>query len=609
MTKTKHNNNSDDTDYIISDKLHDNSSHNQLKSARNKCVIKETNPIKKRSFFEQDSDDEDLFSEKTPRVPVLSSEIPIQKDNSGENAKLFSTVFSESDSDEDFLSSKSNNKFSTHPTVSNSTNKCLDSSSEDDLFNNKSISKEKSKIQDEEFTEKEQINSVTEQKSKYPVQEKNVKEVMNKELIAELKRKSINSSVTVNKSDSKEDFSPSRNIFNSNYMESSSIQSRTQQSNQKSSNSQHTRSFSNLFSSDEDDLDDSKLFNVNESNRKCVEDKSLLTKLVRNVSIENNSTSNMDMFDSSSDDDIFNIIKANNNVGSSNTSLKSNSKKIKNLEPEQNDDYVVINQVQKSENSAEINSNQKNVSNQKTTNVFSLLSDDEDDDVLYFNSIPNNSMSLFSSQKIIESSPSEDLLSLPNDSNDTINKDTIQKSLLRDVSDYKSETLFNENKMDIPENESFVISKENKTQNGKSFILLSDNDDEQLQIKSEEQTKLTLNMPFKNCLDSEKQESLSNKETDISKQEATYIENSIQSNKLSPFLCGDNEQVSCNLIVQNENSKNDLNKVIHKISDSSPKEITLKKSLFNKDSVDGSSFSLPNSIEGTPKQFPGISYF
>jgi len=590
VTNTKHDSNGGDTDYNISDKLHDDSSQNPLTSARNKYAIKETNPIKKRSFFEQDSDDEDLFSQKTPRVSIPSSEIPIQKDNSGESAKLLRTMFSESDSDEDFLSSKSNNKLSSHPTVGDNTNKYLDSSSDDDLFNNKSILKERSKIQDEEFIEKKKINSVTEQKSKYSIEEKNLKEVMNKELIDELKRKSVNSSVTVNKLVIKEDL--------------------TQQSNQKSSNSQHTKSFSNLFSSDEEDLDDSKLFNVNESHRNCVKDKPHSTHLVENLSNEY-CTSKMDMFDSSSDDDILNVIKANKNVGSSNTSLKSDSKEIKNLEPKPNDDYVVINQVQKSENGAEVNSNQKNVSNQKTTNVFSLLSDDEDDDDLSFNNIPNNSINLFSSQKIIESSPSEDLLSLSNDPNDIINKNNIQVSLPKDISDYKSETLFNKNKMDLSKNEPLVSSKENKTQNGKSFIFLSDDDDEQLQIKSEEQTKSTLNMPFKDCPDSKKQESLSNKETDISKQEATNksIENSIQSNKLSSFLCGDNEQkVSCNKMVQNEISKNDLNKVIHKISDSSPKEIILKKSLSHKDSVDGSYFSLPNSSEETPKKLPGIIY-
>lgn len=567
-------------------KVHSDSHQNQIISSHNDSIDETNNRNKTRSLFKQDSDDEDLFSEKTSSViSVSKSEIKEQKDNPMENTKLSRSIFSESDSDEDFLSSKPNIKEIDYSKADN-TNTLLNSS-DDDLFNEKSILKQKSfqssfQVHNEKLEEK---NNKLEHILKLPTEKKSTNEVINKDVGEELKSNLEDSSSITNTSIIEKTLLQNNDILNSNSMESSSTNYKINQNNQTPLNSQLKNKVTTLFSSDEDEFDDNTFFSVNESNKNSIKKDEFISNSTNLVKNENNEpcASKVDMFDSSSDDDIFNT-KTNNILTRSKISKHSDSKEINN---------DIINQAQKLKNIDKIDLIDKSIVGKNTTNILNLLSDDNDNDYLSFNNVSDSSMNLSASQMEAESMSllSEEALKSQMDS--TI-KDTI-------------ESLSPENIFKSKNQEPMFASKENITESNKLLFSSSNNDKQQLLSSFKEETNISdssLNLSFKNSFDNKKQESFINNKINTSESETINVSknNLIQHDKSSSCLNSDNdEEVLSNLKNQTENSESEEIKVISQTPDSN----TNAKD-FLKDLVDGSSFSsLANSRNEETKKLPG----
>lgn len=569
-------------------KVPSDSNQNQIISSHNDSIDETNNRNKTRSLFKQDSDDEDLFSEKTSSViSVSKSEIKEQKDNPMENTKLSRSIFSESDSDEDFLSSKPNIKEINYSKADN-TNTLLNSSSDDDLFNEKSILKQQKSFQSSFQVHNEKLeekNNKLEHILKSPTEKKSTNEVINKDVGEELKSNLEDSSSITNTSIIGKTLLQNNDILNCNSMESSSTNYKINQNNQTPLNSQLKNKVTTLFSSDEDEFDDNTFFSANESNKNSIKKDEFISNLTNLVKNGNNElcASKVDMFDSSSDDDIFNT-KTNNILTRSKISKHSDSKEINN---------DIINQAQKLKNIDKIDLIDKSIVGKNTTNILNLLSDDNDNNYLSFNDVSNSSMNLSASQMEAEgmSLPSEEALKSQMDST---NKDTI-------------ESLSPENIFKSKNQEPMFASKENITQSNKLLSSSSNNDEQQLLSSFKEETNISdssSNLSFKSSFDSKKQESFINNKTNTSELETINVSknNLIQHDKSSSFLnCDDDEEVLSNLKNQTENSKNEEIKVISQTPDSN----TNAKD-FLKDLVDGSSFSsLPNSRNEETKKLPG----
>lgn len=572
-------------------KLPSDSHQNQVISSH-KDSIDETNHNKTQSLFEQDSDDEDLFSEKTSSIiSVSKSEIKEQINNSMKNTKLSRSMFLESDSDEDFLSTKPNIKEISYSNIDNA-NTLLNSSSDEDLFNEKSILKEKGfqssfQVHNEKL---EKRNNKLEQILKLPTEKKSINEMINKEVGGEeLKSNLEDSSNEINNSIIGKTLLQNNEILNSNSMESSSTDYKINQNNQTHFNSQLKNKVMTLFSSDEDEFDDNTFFNANEFNKNSIKKNEFIsnpTNLVKNLNNEL-CASKVDMFDSSSDDDIFNA-ETNNILARSKISKQSDSKEI-------NNDNNIINQAQTLKNIDKIDLIDKSIVGENTTNVLNLLSDDDiDDDYLSFNNVSDSSMNLSASQMEAES------MSLPSgealkSQMDLTNKDTIDSLPPEYIFDSKNQELM-------------FASKENITQDNKLFLSSSGNNDEQLLSSFKEETIISdssSNLSFKNSFDNKKRESFYNNKINMPESETINVSknNLIQHDKSSSFLKSDNdEQALPNLKIQTENSESEEIKVISQTEDSN----TNSKD-FLKDLVDGSSFSnLPNSRNEKTKNLPGI---
>lgn len=570
-------------------KLPSDPHQNQVISLHKDSIDETNNRNKTRSLFEQNSDDEDLFSEKTSSVISISkSEIKEQKGNPIENTKLPRSIFSESDSDEDFLNSKPNIKEVSYSKVDD-TNTLLNSSSDDDLFNEKSILKQKSlqssfQVHNEKLEKK---NNKLEQILQSPAEKKSTNEVINKEVSEELKSNLENSSGITNDLIIEKTLFQNNKILNSNSMESSSTDYKINQNNQIPFNSQLKNKVTTLFSSDEDEFDDNTFFNAIESNKNYIKKEEFIsgsTNLVKNVNNELRA-SKVNMFDSSSDDDIFNT-ETNNILARSKISKHSDSKEIN------NDINDVINQVQKLKNIDKIDLIDESIVAENTTNILNLLSDDDnDDDYLSFNNVSASQMKAESMSLLSEEA-------LKSEMNIT-NKDTIES--------LSSENIFNSKNQ-----EPMFASKENITQNNKLFLSSSNNNDEQQLLSSfKEETNisdLSSNLSFKNSFDNEKQESSINNKINMPKSETINVSknNLIEHDKSSSFLkSNDDEEVLSNLKIQTENSESEEKKVISQTPDSN----TNSKD-FLKDLVDGTTFSsLPNSRNEETKKLPGTVNF
>lgn len=359
---------------------------------------------KSRSLFEQDSDNEDLFA----TVPVISSpklEIVSKKQNSDNNVKVSRTIFSESDSDEDFMNSKSIKKHTASTVVKNDQMKLLNSSSDDDLFdiksasntstiNHKSIifsSQGNNKIINKSKTKEKETN----QKSKLFLEETDSKEILDKKNVNLTTKSSEKSSVVVPNIAIENDLFENKTILTSNNEEFKSV-CNTVTPNTNNFSNPINKNINNLFSSDEDDFDDNTLFNVdkNNANQDPNQTNPSATKLTTNT---NNifHESKVELFDSSSDDDIFFTNKSTSNCLSTDKRKQSSSNEINSIDiSKSNSDNAIINQTQTTENIDKINLNKKNVLDKTNTNVFSLLSDDDDDDLSFNNKMFSGPLNL-----------------------------------------------------------------------------------------------------------------------------------------------------------------------------------------------------------------------
>lgn len=553
-----------------SKKLIDDSIQNPVISAHEDLIKTYSEPIKRPSLFEQNSDDEDLFAVKSSiNVSVSKPDILISKENMFKNIKPSRAIFSESDSDDEFMNSKPTSKETTaHSIIDSNSTRVVDSSSDDDLFNTK-YTKNKSTT-----------------KSTF-IKENNVPSKTN---FNEQKNNSENSDNVMNNKVGILS-SPSNSFSNRNIMESSSVNDHIIQSNQKSSVFEHKKKMSNLFSSDEDDLDDNIFFN----NKK--DQTSNSTKLFQNTNDER-SKLKVEIFDSSSDDDIFNTNKSNNNL---NNSELFYTKEVQNTEVKTIIDNVIIDQAQRNENKDKINATGKNIIDRTNTNSFSLLSDndEEDDDYLFFNqNVEQSRLNICNTQinediKVV--STSGEML---NAQEETKDKDISPENLLVSTDN----NMFDE---DTSNNKVSPVSREN-IQNNKLSIFSNSDDEQQLDLdmniqteNNKEKTKIihtTPNLLSENVINNKRKESSDTKVIDptIGFQNEilfTSTENTNNENKSSIFSRSDDEQKSSiSSSIQNKNLKN--TQAIHKI-----------------DSIDGSSFSSPNSNSDTPKKNPGINHF
>jgi len=601
-------------DFNISNKTVDNSNLNSVTVAH-KDLIKETKPLKKRSLFDQDSDDDDLFTKKTVTVsPTLKKEIFDSKESLTKDKISSRNIFSESDSDEEFMDSKLKTKeLVFHSTTDDKSSKLLDSSSDDDLFSNKSINKiipKQISVLSSTPTHVEVLNKSNEIKhiSNPPIEENKIKGKLDKENIDELKKYSLSSSVSDNIVTKKELLS-NYNTLNSNIMESSNNGNMTIQSNQKPSNSQQTKKLNNFFSSDEDDTDDDTLFNVNKSNKDSI-------KKNQPVSNANEFSQNknreihgqkVNLFDSSSDDDLFITNKPNYSFTSSKNKLQSSSNEIENKSiSKETNDCAIINKVPSID---KINQMENDI-DKKNTNNFSLLSDDEDENYLSFEkNISDALINVSNNQNINEkistiSLSSEEFLSPQMDQN---NQGMFQNTPPDSLENSENHDLFSQKETHMPKNE--IISNENRIQNNISSILSSSDDEQKSifspQIQNDSSNKETiiitptLNLSPEKLLVSKNQELL--KEKDINASNIIKIpsssKNTIQDIKNSILSSSGEQQFSFNSKSENVNKIQEIDTIRTTLDFSS------------KDSIDGPFFSSPNSRNETIKKLPGNANF
>lgn len=436
-------------DYNISNDVFDKTIHNQ----KDLNLNKETRSSKICSFFEQDSDDEDLFSKKTPNViPVLKPKISIQKENLIKNIKSSKSIFSESDSDEEIIKKELNTIEKVPPSISNNDlRNILNSSSDDDLFNIKSnknkciIKPESSLISSTGHKVLNETNPIKNEIKSKDIKDKNVKDLLNKENVDEF---NINpeefSSITDNrimKNDS----------LSNNIEYSQNINKTMIQSNEKSLNFQHSKKLNNLFSSDEDDLDDNTYINDSDSNTNYIKNDqtiSNMNKVEHHINDELKSDKKIEIFDSSSDDDIFNVNKLNNSSVSIKNSKQSNVQEIKIIESKSNDNCAIIDQ----EKSIVI-ADKKNVTG--NSNNFSLLSDDDDDDYLSINT--SNTQTINKNIQTTSSS-SKEFLNLKIDTKNDIIQNLSSENLLN-----KNQNSIKEKNIDINKSETLINYKDNTT--------------------------------------------------------------------------------------------------------------------------------------------------
>ncbi|XP_001944203.2 putative uncharacterized protein DDB_G0282133 [Acyrthosiphon pisum] len=597
-------------DFNITNKLVDNSNPNSVTVAR-KDLIKETEPIKKRSLFDQESDDDDLFTNKSTTVfPAIKPEILESKKSLIKDKKSSRNIFSESDSDEEFMDSKlKTNELASHSLIDNNSTKPLDSSSEDDLFSiksiNKTIPKEKSVISSSPILA-EVLNKSNEIKHvpKPPIQENKVTSKLNKEVIDELKKYSVNSSVADIKVTEKESL-PNKNTLKSNIREFPNNDNIMVQSNQKPSILKQTKKLSNFFSSDEDDFDDDALFNVNVPNKNSInKDKPISNtkELGQNINYELRG-SKVNLFDSSSDDDIFITNKPNNSLASSISKKQSSFNEIKNISVSKEiDDCAIINKIPNTDN---INQTGNYILDKNNTNTFSLLSDDdEDENYLSFDkNISDASMDVSNNQNINEKILT---VSLSSDKSPQIdqNNQGIFQNIPDSLQNSKNHESFNNKEIYMPSQpKNKIISNENTIQSNKSSIFSSSDDEQQLffspKIQNEnsnKETKMispTSNLSPENVINNKIQESFNEKDIKtttlpISSENTNQgVNNSIVSSS------DDVKPISFNSNIKNVNTIEEI-KVIRPTSD-----------LSLKDSIDGPYFSSPNSKNETLKKIPG----
>lgn len=604
MTKQVENDNVDivNEDSNNSNKLLNKDNQNPVISTH-KNLKTETKLIKKPSLFDQDSDEEDLFVDKTSKtIPILKSGITKEKEN------LTRSIFSESDSDEEIINSKSTNAKEpvSHFNIDNNAPKLLESSSDDDLFNiksinNKTILKQKStlfssEVRDEKVNESNKIKNEIKQKSKSSIEDDGVKKILNKEIVEESKVNLKESSIIADDKVTNNEM-PNNYILNSK--ETLSMDHSVIQSNQKSLNSQDTKKFIYLFSSDEDEFDDNTFFNDNEFNEKSIKiDRTITnsTELVKNRNDESMYASRVKMFDSSSsDDDMFITNKPNDNFTSAKNNTQSNI--IKSIEPQPNVNHAIINQVQKAEHE-KINSFGKVSIDKTNTNTSSILSTDiEDGKYLSFkNETSDSSINLFGSQNINEtetvkgtSSSSEEFLS---PQVDLKNIDIFHNSSEENLFDSKNQESFDEKQpMDISKNEKTLpISDKMTVQNIKSCIFSNSDDEEHLSFNSK-----FLNESSKN-----ETEVIHSTLNSLSEHTVNVVNQGLLNEKIDTDVpkfneISDGQKLRFDTDILNESSKIEI----------SPSDSNMSKESF-KDSVDGSFFSSPNLENEKPKKLPGI---
>ncbi|XP_015373748.1 PREDICTED: WASH complex subunit FAM21 [Diuraphis noxia] len=586
-------------DFNISNKLVDNSNSN-LVTVESKELTKETKPMKKRSLFDQESDDDDLFTNKTTMAfSATKPDILESKESLIKDKKLSTNIFSDEDSDEDFMDSKLKTKgLASHSIIDNNSTKPLDSSFDDDLFNiqsiNKTISKEKSVISSSPILVEvsNKSNEIT-HVSKPPVPENILRGMLNEEHIDKLENNAVSSKVANTKLTEKK-LLPNKNILNSNNMESPNNDNIMIQINQKSPILKQTKKFSNFFSSDEDESDDDILFNTNETNKNSIVKDQLFSnakELGQNKNYELQ-RSKLNLFDSSSDDDIFIT-----NKPSSISKKESILNEIKNIgTSKQTDAHTIINNMP---NIDKINQTGNDIIDKSNSKTFSVLSDDDGDEIFlsFDKNISDACMDVSNNQSINDkiltvSLSSEEFLSPQMDQK---NQDIFQSTPPDNFKNNKDHESFSQKEIHMPKNE-------NTFQSNKSSMF-SSSDDEQFifspQIKNEnsfKESKIippTSNLPQENLLNNKNQESFN--ENDIkttslpisSENTNQDIKNSIISNS------DDNIPISFNSDVQNVNTIDEIEVICP------PSDLSLK------DSIDGPIFSSPNSKNETSKKIPG----
>lgn len=600
----------------ISNKLFDDSSQNPIIPTHNDFK-KETKSIENNLFFEQDSD-EDLFAKNTSKP-----EIEKQKTDSSKNVKLSRPIFSDSDSDEELFSSKlsTTKEIASHSNINNNTTKLLNSSSDDDLFNIKStdiksILKQKTisfspEIHDTVVNESNQIKNEIKQNSEFPIVEESITEILEKKIINEIKNNSEEFIIEADTAVIRKEFSPNNNTLDNNIIEPPSMNNTRIQSNQKSLSSPSTNKFSHFFSSDEDDLDDDIFLNVNESNKKNIKKNQVISNLNKVIKNRNDDVhrSKVEMFDSSSDDDIFNTKKSNNLIFTKSSKLV-NSKEIKSIESQPSNDCAVI-KVKKTEHIDKTNVIEKTIMDENKKNILSLLSDD-DENYFSFNNISDSSMNLSNSENLNEnlksmSSSSEEFLSPQIDTKNEFFQNSSPNSSL----DSKIEELFIKRDIDKSKNETLKMSEDKKIQNK----IFSDHDEQQqlslnsnIQIENSKIECKVVSSLVTNLNDCKNEESFDEKkQIDTSKNEklpSSITKTKIQTIKSSSFSSSDDQyQLSFNSNNPNESSQ----KEVEVISSISEFNTYAKESI--EDSTDGSSFSSLNLKNETPKKLPGIVNF
>lgn len=529
--------------------------HNNLKE--------EIKPIKKQSLFEQESDD-DLFAEKIPNV-ITSSKIeePKQRENSVKTIKESNTIFSESD--EQFTHSKSTTKETLSHSIDNKSTTLLDSSSDDDLFNIKS-SNNKSIL-------KQKLDQIKHESQSH-VKEKNNKELLNKEITIEPKNNYVEPSVTAYNEITKKESIRNNNTLSTNTTMSSM--------NNKS------KKLSYLFSSDEDD---DIFFDAEDSNKNRKKSDQLISKSTKSVKNRNEKRHGLkvELFDSSSDDEIFITNKSNNNFISKKNNKPSLSKHVESISKSL-DDHDIINETKNEDNTNMI---EKKLTDKIHTNVFSLESDEDNDDHLSYNAnIPDGSKILISNQNTNDKMKS---ISLSSDEYFT----PTSKPQYEDIfGDFPSENIlnstnqksFNEKEMDVPQNETFSSSIGNANKENTSIFSSSD-DEQQLSFSStihnvnqsseikdihSNLDSLSENLPIVN-----NEEVLNVKEINSSKNETspTFTENIIQDKKSSILSSSDDRKLSLNSNTKNDDVSNTEIKLISPTLDSSPANLPVIKKL------------------------------